>query len=207
MNRILRGTFAATALGVIAIGLSAHGATAALAQGALKPLEALIVNGPSAPVPVVGTVAVTGFPGAITVNNPASNPVLVRDVSSLSPVEILVKQITMSGGSTCATQDVYTVPDGKRFVIEHLSVEMSLPSQQRPVSVTLEKQIPGTFADIDVVPAQFMGSINANTRDLYVADHQTKVYVSSGEHVFFVWCRNEGGNSGEADLAMAGYLQ
>src|SRR5262245_14482698 len=205
MSRILRGTLAAAALGVIVFTFSTRGATSALAQGVLRPVQSLIINDASAPVPVAGTVAVTGFPSAITVNNSASNPVPVRDVSNLAPVEILIKDVDMDASTTCATKDVYTVPDAKRFVVEHLSVEMSLPFGQRPISVKLEQPITGTFANIDVVPAQFMGT--SDNREFYDADHQTKAYVSSGEHVFFVWCRNQGGDSAVADLAMAGYLQ
>lgn len=57
---------AALIASAIAVGVGALASGAVHAQGALKPVDARIVNTPSQPVPVTGTVKLDGGVGAIT---------------------------------------------------------------------------------------------------------------------------------------------
>ena len=67
-----------------------------------------------------------GNPHPLDVNviNPTESPVPVRDVNrSLNiPVQIRVNTF-IHGGDTTGSEDVYTVPPGKRLVIEHVALE------------------------------------------------------------------------------------
>ena len=60
---------------------------------------------------------------SVNVVNPATSPALVRDVGVplRTPVQIQVN-VFMQFGETALLRDVYTVPEGKRLVIEHVAL-------------------------------------------------------------------------------------
>jgi hypothetical protein len=86
--------------GFAGLMLSLTSTGTAIAQGAVKPLQALIVNTPAQPVPVLVT------------NSPASVGIPYQ--------ESISKQV--DPGQPGATNVVFsTVPAGKRLIIEHVS--------------------------------------------------------------------------------------
>jgi hypothetical protein len=73
------------------------------------------------PLPVTGTLSfATG--SAVTVNNPASNPVLVRDVDRGTPLQ---KYAATTKGSILFFGQV---PAGQRWIVEHVSAKVHGPA-------------------------------------------------------------------------------
>ncbi|HVF87004.1 MAG TPA: hypothetical protein VM866_05410 [Pyrinomonadaceae bacterium] len=83
------------------------------AVGTTRPVK--VVNTPAEPVPVAGTV---------NVGNGRGNPLPVRDVDN--PARQPVHSGGFCGGNGCQTT-LYTVPAGKRFVIEYVSMFAEMP--------------------------------------------------------------------------------
>src|SRR5688572_33232092 len=104
-----RTFFSIASLTTACLAAAACFAPPVLAQGALKPVDALIVNPPTRPVPV----AVLSAPAA-----PGEGS---REVYSL-PVGF-----TLHSNFTCTSTSI-AVPAGKRLVLEHLSGYASLPT-------------------------------------------------------------------------------
>ena len=79
-------------------------------------------QGSSGNAPPAQNVNVVNTP-SVNVVNSASSPALVRDVGVpvRTPVQIPVN-VFMQFGETALLRDVYTVPEGKRLVIEHVSL-------------------------------------------------------------------------------------
>jgi hypothetical protein len=95
------------------------------------------------PLPVSGTVAATqsgawnvGILGSpnVTVANPSGNPVQVRDVNEASQPVAAPGGLPFQGGTSSVLLPLYTVPAGKRLVIEYFSAECFLPAAQTAVA-------------------------------------------------------------------------
>jgi hypothetical protein len=81
-----------------------------------------IANTPS--VNVIGPIALDAANSNVRVNNPATDPVLTRDVDR--GVKQLVQRdasLSIDGGFTSAERTIYNVPAGKRLVIEFAGLE------------------------------------------------------------------------------------
>jgi hypothetical protein len=108
-------------VGLIVAALSATGALPAAAQGAVKPLLALIVNDAANPVPVaLAQGSLVGLtPGStVAVGNTSANPVLVQNVDGPQPFHLMGDEVCRSGEvkGILATNDT-----GKLMVVENVS--------------------------------------------------------------------------------------
>jgi hypothetical protein len=116
--------------------------------GALMPspqAEAQNPNPGSAPVNIVSPlplpVQITGSPsisGTVLVGNPVSNPVRVRDVNDgAQPVHASLSCSIPGGSIIGCTGTLYTVPSGKRLVIEYASLQATciLPGQSASLRI------------------------------------------------------------------------
>jgi len=106
--------------------------------------DVIVVNTPAAPVPVTGTVAVKGTPTVEVVNDALYEPY------------IKLAGVSLSDG-TLLGQVTFDVPDGKRLVIETVSVQAAVPSGQK-VRVFLDVT-EGIGSLLGVVPVQSPGPI------------------------------------------------
>jgi hypothetical protein len=85
-------------------------------QNGPPPFDVKVINSPSQPVPVTGTVSVS---------NLGSAPLPVQDVDS--PGRQPVTADGSCSGSGC-TATVYTVPAGKRLIVEYASITANIPA-------------------------------------------------------------------------------
>ena len=110
----------AVGVGLIVAALSATGALPAAAQGAVRPLLALIVNDVGNPVPVAGTVALRPG-GTVEVGNTSTNPVLVRNVDGNAAPQ----PFRLDGDEVCSPGLVKGIvasnDTGKLMVVENVS--------------------------------------------------------------------------------------
>ena len=134
------------------------------------------------PLPVTGTVTVNNAPTSTTIDNPATNPVLVRSVDGELREPVQFRGVTTSfTGSSGATTFV-TVPADKMLVIEHVSASINLPTADGIFGCNLS--INELAGDTDFQVCHPMGSNPLN--HLYAANAQTKFYVGPGKTVRFV---------------------
>lgn len=134
------------------------------------------------PLPVTGTVTVNNAPTSTTIDNPATNPVLVRSVDGELREPVQFRGVTTSfTGSTGATTFV-TVPADKMLVIEHVSASINLPTADGLFGCALS--INEVAGDADFQVCHPMGSNSLN--HLHAANAQTKFYVGPGQTVRFV---------------------
>ena len=170
-------------LGLLVVILSFTNTGSALAQGALKPVMAFIINDSANPVPVTGTIGVS--PGSsITIDNPTTSPVFVRDVDRVGAREIVSSSIPVSmGGGAGSCSAAIVVPDGKRLVIEHMSAILQLEVPNRGISIGLIH--PGAANFFVTVPAIAQGVVTsiATSYNLGIASQQMHVYSDSDVRV------------------------
>jgi hypothetical protein len=134
MNRFKNGLLAAAVALLISQSLVFTSAGKALAN---QLQEVLVVNTSANPIPVAlqGTPNVGLDPQHSTVRVASSllDPLEVRDVSDgVKAVVQASVDVSIGDGATTGSGDVYTVPEGKRLVIEQVSAFGSIESGSVP---------------------------------------------------------------------------
>ena len=117
---------------------------------------------------------------SVNVVNTASSPALVRDVGAplRTPVQIQIN-LFISFGETSRLSDVYTVPEDKRLVIEHVALKCDTLGVGNAVRGGLLTQ----FAN-DAFSHEF--AVNAQPSvdgPLFVANHPMLVFADPGTRV------------------------
>jgi len=122
------------------------------------------------PLPVTGTL---GFaPGsAVTVDNPASSPVLVRDVDRGTPFQ-------KTGNSLQSPFEVrFGAPAaGQRWIVEHVSSTVSVSSSQNQTLDVWYFRLGIGFSGDTLIPQK-------TTPSFTVTNSQTKFVVNAGEQL------------------------
>ncbi len=126
------------------------------------------------PLPVTGTLSLANG-SAVAVNNPASSPVLVRDVDRGTPFQIsrIVQDVNFL--------EIGPVPTGQRWIIEHVSSDVEGVPLSGAVSVNYFFLLTTDGSARDVLIPQ-------TTAPLYfVANSHTKFIVNPGQTVRVGW--------------------
>jgi len=208
-----------SALSIIGVFAAAGQANAA---GPPAGLDVNVTNGPTNPVPVTGTMtgSVTGTVGlspdaSVFVNNPPSDPVLVRSVNdAIQPVQATTKGC-LTDRIGCA-QILYRVPAGKRLVIEYASMRTcALPGTT--VLFSIGTQVGGVFANhhfnvtppasaLGATPIQPLVDCNAVPSSLVSVGQQVRLYSDAGSVVTAEAGRTPIIGKMDADFTFSGYL-
>jgi hypothetical protein len=158
-----------------------------------------VVNTPNVVVANVPTVTVGNTP---TVNIGNSPVVTLGGPLQLAPVVPFTTQAIASFGSgnTLAQTGNIAVPPGKRFVVEHVSLEAGVPTGQQ------------AFAALSVNGNLFMvvlsHQLSAAGFDVLTASQPMKLYVDSGStfHGFVNRSSSIGGDGSNEIFTLSGYL-
>jgi hypothetical protein len=142
-----------------------------------------VVNGPTNPVPVTGIVGVT---------------------KTIDPVRVLVKENIPAGRVNNRFEDFYTVPDGKRLVVEHLSCGMLL---QTPDTLNCGIEDPQSLLGHTTGPAHTISG--GNQYETVRTGQAVKVIFGPGEtfHATVYWNHPTTDVGGLAVFALGGYLE
>jgi hypothetical protein len=168
-----------------------------------------VVNTQTNPVPV----SVINFPtGTNTVNVSSSTnaPLLVRDVDNPARQHVvrLAVQLNILVGETQAGGLMYTVPAGKRLVIEFVSVRTFVDPGQK-VFVDVGVSDGQTTYDINLAPT-LVGTFPAGNSGLFgdrsAISQQTRLYANAGDTVHAFVQKNDDAGAGQANLTVTGYL-
>lgn len=161
-----------------------------------------VVNTTANPVPVTGTIGLTGTAN-VTVSNTGSNPVPTVSLNQDDKVLNAFRTRLLFGGGSPQTDKEFTVPTGKRLVIQSISVHVDLATGQKP-DVFLTLPIDSGINVIEL-PVSFAGS-DALGRDYYKGLHQTNWVADGGTTVKAVGRTFSGANTTSVDINVSGYL-
>lgn len=184
---LVASVFAAVALLAAAAPARAQASEVKVVNPSSSPVQTKIVNPASAPVPtkIINT---TGAPVQTKIVNGVTTPVPVRVVEDAAR-EPFQKTLNFSQSSDTST---YTVPAGKRLVIEFASAHFKLPVDIKVTSVRLTTQLSSSSGPIThFLVAYFQGTQQngglgiAATTDEYTASQQMKVVAGPGTQVKF----------------------
>lgn len=170
-----------------------------------------VVNTQDNPVPV----SVINFPtGTNTVNVSSSTnaPLFVRDVDNPArqPIVRLAFQMNVLVGETQAINNqIYTVPAGKRLVIEFVSVRTFVLPSGQTFSVEVGVSDGQTTYDINLAPTlvgTFTVGTGGNKGDLSAISQQTRVYANAGDTIRAFAQKGDDVGAGQANITVMGYL-
>ncbi len=122
-------------VGVVAAVMPLAGRGQGIGSGP-PPQDVIVVNSSSQPVPVTGSV---------TVANLGSSRLLVRDVDNPARQPFETNQSCSAGGAL-GCQLSFTVPAGKRLVIEYASMHASIPVGE-VAELSIVTSVAGTFVE------------------------------------------------------------
>lgn len=153
-----------------------HGQTEVV--GPTKPV--LVVNSPSEPVPVTGTVSVSNLGGS---------PLPVRDVDNgQQPFHRTVPVFYPSGSGGVTT--VFTVPAGKRLIIETVSARAELAPIDTPNIVEVLTTLGSNNTAFHEILVSKQG-LNLNGLSVFVGTHDMRAYADPGTDVQFQFQRSD----------------
>src|SRR5437867_9870758 len=98
----------------------------------------------------------------------------------------------------------FTVPVGKRLVIEHLSGLARMQEQQRPAEVALTTTVNSVFAPHPLLLIE--QSSGGTTGHTFVANHAVQIYGDPGTTVRFNFLRNTSTGDALFFATLSGYL-
>ena len=202
----------ALCVSVLAVTLSVPATRAA------GPPAGLDVNVVNTPLPVTGSVTGTiGLaPGtSVQIDNPVGNPVRVRNVNdAIQPVQASGGCSSTSGTVGCVPASTfYTVPAGKRLVIEYASLDACiLPGQSAELSIFTTAG--GVFARhaANIAPAAAgPGATNfscnpPSASSITAVGQQVRLYADAGTFVAVEADRNSATGTALFFFSISGYL-
>ena len=133
------------------LGLCAAGAWAA---GPVPGLNVTVTNTPTNPVPVTGSIGLTGNAN-VTVTNTGSNPLAVLTLNLDDSVRNAFQTRLVFGAGNPQTDKQFTVPTGKRLVIQSISMDVKINYPEIP-EVLLELSMGGGTV-VEFLPLTFAG--------------------------------------------------
>lgn len=169
-----------------------------------------VINTRTNPVPV----SVINFPtgtNTVIVSSSTNAPLLVRDVDNPAqqPVVRLADDVNVLVGETQAFTQMYTVPAGKRLVIEFVSVRTFVLPPGQKLFVSVQVSDGQTTYDINLAPT-LVGTFTVGTGgtrgDRSAISQQTRLYANAGETVRAFAQKNDDVGAGQATITVMGYL-
>ena len=138
----------------------------------------------------------------VIVDNTPAQAVPVREMSGREPYTVSLSSAWNSGGSTAATAS-FTVPSGKRLVVEYLSVRAAVPSGQRITQGRVCGPSTPSSSACHAISFVFQGSFNGF--DNFTAAQPMRAYLNAGSSSVSVFKNSTIGSSGWQG-AVVGYL-
>jgi hypothetical protein len=202
-----RNQIRAVSLAIIAAAVTVQSAFSA--QTSPPGPDVRVINTQTNPVPV----SVINFPtGTNTVNVSSSTnaPLLVRDVDNPArqPAVRLADDVNVLVGETQAFKQMYTVPAGKRLVIEFVSVRTFVLPPGQKLFVEVGVSDGQTTYDINLAPT-LVGTFtvgNGVQGDHSAISQQTRLYANAGDTVRAFVQKNDDVGAGQATITVMGYL-
>ena len=183
------------------------------------PMQVVVTNSTSSPVPVspqgttqvAGTVAVSSLPSvqlqsgtSVAVNNQIGSPIPVLDVRAAgrTPVHEEGGAALQDGTLENGGISLYTVPNGKRLVIQSMYMVGSLPAGE----LIIGSGISGSNG-FESYPISFLDHGTDSTTHYYGGFSESTLYFSAGDSIQGFIVRNDGTGTASYDVGFDGYLE
>jgi hypothetical protein len=141
----------------------------------------------------------------VFVTNDASHPVPVTSADDPGRQAFAFFQSDSWEAGEDSHHVQFTVPTGKRLVIEAVSISGSLDTHgQKMVTAAIQAHVNGKFEDYFMTPT-FTG-VNTSARDVYIASQQTTVYADGGTDVLLFGSRDSFSGGGILNVSVQGHL-
>ena len=125
-------------------------------------------------------------------------------VQSSPPLQPFAKELAASfPASGTSASAMFTVPAGKRLVIETVSLLIFLPSGQNFDSVSIATSVGGQTVNYSLFPSPIPQS---GTVSLYGVTQPLKIYADAGTQVVAAILRPIASGDGTLNLVISGYL-
>jgi len=172
--------------------------------GASTPVQ--VMNAPSNPVPVTGVVSGdVKVTGEVKVTNSVLNVAVLNDIES---EPYMVSQSAAFGGGQ-VPQFKFDVPDGKRLIIETITVRFALDTPSNGLA-QFRALAPGGLPVSGDIAMQPQGAITdfGSTKTWLIGTHSIKLRVdaNAGKDDEFLIAGRVGNVSGTTNVFVAGYL-
>ena len=190
-------------LAAIGLAVASSSAVAQNPNSGTAPVS--IVN--PLPLPVSGAIGLA--PGSsLTIANGADNPVLVRDVDERPAYQPFRTRFSVgfSIGESADLVSGYTVPAGKRLVVEDASARAFLPPGQ-VAEVSLAVLVSGGVFYNRRLPLIFARRTpGISQSDVLVGGDMVRLYLAAGESLGATGGRSSEEATGSIDVQVTGYL-
>ena len=140
----------------------------------------------------------------VKVVNPASAPVLTTD----APIQLIQREVILSFSSSLGVitdQLLYTVPAGKKLIIENASVLGEIQQNQRLVLVSMSTTINSITIE-HPLPIQQRDNYAAAGQAFALANIPLRLYATAGTAIKVSAIRDTTGLSASVRVAFSGYL-
>jgi hypothetical protein len=134
----------------------------------------------------------------VYVNNPTGEPIPVRDMSGREPFTVSLSGLWNSGDKT--SSKAFTVPSGKRLVVEYVSVNANVPTGQR-----VRGYLYGNSTPVAASFLLFTREGSFGTYDVFVAAQPTRAYLNAGASSLVIQRSSDAGLTGWSG-SVVGYL-
>lgn len=136
------------------------------------------------------------------VTNDDAHGVPVRDVNGHNAFAFFENDSFDDGDDAHAAR--FTVPEGKRLVIESLSIEATLPAGQTMILASVQARANGSFFAHHMGPT-YHGQ-TSNNLSMFVVSQERRLYADGGGEVALSWVRNARAGGGITNASLVGYL-
>jgi hypothetical protein len=192
-------------------GYGSGGSTSASPAGQ-QPTNVNVINTPGVNAQQSGewSVSLNGTPSVniantpiVQLNNSSVNPLLVRDVDVMARQPFQLNIQVGLGSGILDNYKTFTVPAGKRLVIEYVSGRAGLGDNQLP-SFQL-----GTFTNGDANPTPHYLAAQQTTPGfgLYVISQPVRIYADAGSLHYVAIVRGSGEGTADVHVSISGYLE
>ena len=139
---------------------------------------------------------------SVQIGNAANSPVLVRDVDrpSEQPIRANLSATFNAGFAASTVDDTYTVPGGKRLVVEFVTVNITLPNGQTAMFARLDSSGFNQYLALTI-----LGN-DATNKPVFIGTHRVFTIYEPGTIVEAFGVRNSGTGGGTLTMTISGYL-
>ena len=132
-----------------------------------------------------------------------SSPIHDVDNAARQPVQFGAEVIFTDTDFSASFSGTFTVPAGKRLVIESVDGQISVPTGEQFLAKIFTTA--SGVASGHALP--FTSKVNFGSFDVYATAVSTRFYADPGTKVFYLVDRNSGaGGSGPTEIEFSGYL-
>ncbi len=124
-------------------------------------------------------------------------------VPNTADIPICRSNTSDNGNQVSETGTLYTVPAGKRLVIETISARVATASGQSVIG-NIGTRIGGQNASTNLL---FVFQGNDGTQAKYAATHSVRLYAEAGSSVTFTTVRTDKNAVGNKNVSFTGYLE